>query len=90
MNAKKIHKNSLLGQRGINLIERRVLEMGFIWYPTGSVEAGIDGQGFTPLLVLAHLNVESLPLAHGTEDGVHPVNAAVLGQLLHTTSPNLG
>jgi len=43
MNAKKVHKNSLIGQQGINLIEKRVLEMGFIWYPTGSVEAGIDG-----------------------------------------------
>ena len=47
-------------------------------------------QGFTPLLVLAHLNVESLPLAHGTEDGVHPVSAAALGQPFYTAAPVLG
>lgn len=40
---KKIHKNSIIGQRGINLIERKVLEMGYVWYPSGGVEAGIDG-----------------------------------------------
>ncbi|MFL5659326.1 MAG: DUF4365 domain-containing protein, partial [Ktedonobacteraceae bacterium] len=43
VDAKKIHKNSIIGQQGINLIERRVLEMGFLWYPTGGLEAGIDG-----------------------------------------------
>jgi hypothetical protein len=47
-------------------------------------------QGFTPLFVLAHLNVESLPLARGTEDNVHPVNAAVLGRPSYIASPNLG
>lgn len=40
---KKIHKNSLLGQQGVNLIEKIVLGMGFLWYPTGAIEAGIDG-----------------------------------------------
>src|SRR5713226_2876267 len=43
MSAKKIHKNSLIGQQGIKLIEKRVLEMGFLWYPTGGIEAGIYG-----------------------------------------------
>ncbi len=43
MSRKKIHKNSLIGQQGINFIEKKVLEMGFVWYPTGGVEAGIDG-----------------------------------------------
>jgi hypothetical protein len=47
-------------------------------------------QGFTPPLVLAHLGVESLPLAHETEVGAHPVNAAVLERPLHTAFPNLG
>src|SRR5215472_17244988 len=41
--SKKIHRNSITGQRGINLIEKKVLEMGFVWYPSGGVEAGIDG-----------------------------------------------
>ncbi len=34
----------MIGSRGVNLIERRILEMGFLWYPSGGVEAGIDGR----------------------------------------------
>jgi uncharacterized protein DUF4365 len=42
--AKKITNENLLGQRGINLIEERVLSMGFVWHLTNqAVEAGIDG-----------------------------------------------
>ncbi len=40
---KKILQQSLTGQEGVNLIERRVLQMGFLWYPTGGLEVGIDG-----------------------------------------------
>ncbi len=40
---KKILNTALLGQKGINLIEKIVLDMGFLWTPTGSLEAGIDG-----------------------------------------------
>jgi Domain of unknown function (DUF4365) len=40
---KKILDSSLLGQLGVNLIERIVLNMGFLWTPTGQLEAGIDG-----------------------------------------------
>jgi len=40
---KKILNSSITGQIGINLIEKIVLEMGFLWYPTGGIEAGIDG-----------------------------------------------
>jgi hypothetical protein len=47
-------------------------------------------QGFTPPLFLAHLEVEYLGLAHGTKDGVRPVNATVLGQPWHTARPDLG
>lgn len=43
MSAKKVHSSSITGQEGINLVERVVLGMGFLWYPTGGVEAGIDG-----------------------------------------------
>jgi len=43
MSAKKIHGSSIIGQQGVNLIERVVLGMGFAWYPSGGVEAGIDG-----------------------------------------------
>jgi hypothetical protein len=40
---KQIQKSQITGQQGVNLIERIVLEMGFTWTPTGSLEAGIDG-----------------------------------------------
>jgi uncharacterized protein DUF4365 len=43
MAAKKIHANAIKGQQGINLIEAVVYDMGFVWYPTGQIEAGIDG-----------------------------------------------
>src|SRR3954453_5319562 len=42
--SKKITNNSILGQRGVNLLEQCVLAMGFVWHPTNqAVEAGIDG-----------------------------------------------
>jgi len=41
--SKKISQAGIIGQQGINIIEGIVLKMGFLWYPTGGVEAGIDG-----------------------------------------------
>ncbi|MGO9433753.1 MAG: DUF4365 domain-containing protein [Terracidiphilus sp.] len=41
---KKIGNSDMIGARGVNLIERRILEMGYLWYPSGGVEAGIDGR----------------------------------------------
>src|SRR5688572_24158684 len=43
MHPKKIASTTLLGERGVNLIAGLVMEMGLVWYPTGTVEAGIDG-----------------------------------------------
>ncbi len=40
---KKITAQAHLGQRGINLLEKRALDMGCLWHPTGQLEAGIDG-----------------------------------------------
>src|SRR5258708_8909844 len=40
---KKIGKSDVIGQQGMSLIEGIVLSMGFMFYPTGGVEAGIDG-----------------------------------------------
>lgn len=40
---KKISKNTIIGQQGINLIQTRVSDMGYIFYPTGGIEAGTDG-----------------------------------------------
>jgi hypothetical protein len=39
---KQISQNDVIGQQGINLIERLCLEMGLLWHPTG-LDAGIDG-----------------------------------------------
>jgi Domain of unknown function (DUF4365) len=38
---KQISQNDVIGQRGINLIERICLDMGLLWHPTG-LDAGID------------------------------------------------
>jgi hypothetical protein len=40
---KILSQQTLLGQQGINLIERRVQEMGYWWYPSTVAEVGIDG-----------------------------------------------
>ena len=39
---KKISESDIIGELGINLIQKLCLEMGFLWHPTG-LEAGIDG-----------------------------------------------
>lgn len=43
MRRKKILQSDITGERGVNLVQRIVLEMGFLWHPIGGVEAGIDG-----------------------------------------------
>lgn len=40
---KTIHRGGITGQEGVNLIERVVLRMGFLWNQAGGLEAGIDG-----------------------------------------------
>lgn len=40
---KKIGRSDVIGQRGMAHIEGIVLAMGYMFYPTGGVEAGIDG-----------------------------------------------
>ena len=40
---KTISAQGLSGQQGVNLIERRVLQMGSRWTPSGPNEIGIDG-----------------------------------------------
>jgi len=40
--AKKISQNDIVGELGINLVQKLCLEMGFLWHSTG-LEAGIDG-----------------------------------------------
>jgi hypothetical protein len=43
MAAKKVSDSVLCGEEGINFVQKRVLEMGFIWHQRGQVDAGIDG-----------------------------------------------
>ena len=39
---KRISQNDIVGELGVNLVQKLCLEMGFLWHPTG-LEAGIDG-----------------------------------------------
>lgn len=41
--AKKVTNRTILGDKGIALIHRWVLEMGFLWHPR-AMDAGIDGE----------------------------------------------
>jgi hypothetical protein len=40
---KSLSHQTFLGQQGVNLIERRVQDMGYWWYPSTVSEVGIDG-----------------------------------------------
>lgn len=41
---KRVHKNTIVGQQGVNLIATVLGEMGYLWTPTsGHSDAGIDG-----------------------------------------------
>jgi len=40
---KKFGKSDIIGAKGVALIQHIVLNMDFFFYPTGSVESGIDG-----------------------------------------------
>ena len=42
--AKKITPQSIIGQRGANLIEQIVLKMGYVWRATSIFDVGIDGE----------------------------------------------
>lgn len=44
MEGKKVSQQGIIGQLGANLIERVVLEMGYIWRPTPIFDVGIDGE----------------------------------------------
>ena len=41
---KKLSSQSLIGQQGVNLVERIVLEMKYAWRPTPVFDVGIDGE----------------------------------------------
>jgi hypothetical protein len=41
--AKKITERSLIGERGVALLRKRVLDMGYVWHDR-RVDAGIDGE----------------------------------------------
>lgn len=40
---KKLTETEILGQKGINFIEKHVLDMGYSWSPTIALDTGIDG-----------------------------------------------
>lgn len=41
---KKLSSQSLIGQQGVNVVERIVLEMNYAWRPTPGFDVGIDGE----------------------------------------------
>lgn len=41
--SKTLRETALIGQKGVALIEKIVLAMGWVWYPRGQLETGIDG-----------------------------------------------
>src|SRR6266851_5554608 len=41
--SKRIGRSDIIGEQGIAHIRRVVLDMGYMFYQTGGVEAGIDG-----------------------------------------------
>lgn len=43
MEAKKLGESDIIGQRGVNFVERVCLDMGFLWRPTPLFDTGIDG-----------------------------------------------
>lgn len=40
---KRIGRSDIIGEQGIAHIKRTVFDMGYVFYETGGVEAGIDG-----------------------------------------------
>jgi len=42
MSPKRIRQQSITGLRGMTLVQDILLEIGFVVYPTGDVEAGTD------------------------------------------------
>jgi hypothetical protein len=40
---KRIGRSDIIGEQGIAHIRRMVLDMGYVFYETGGIEAGIDG-----------------------------------------------
>jgi hypothetical protein len=40
---KRIGRSDIIGEQGIAHIRRVVLDMGYVFYETGGIEAGIDG-----------------------------------------------
>jgi len=41
--SKRLDQRSIVGQQGVNLIERVVLSIGWVWHRAGTLETGIDG-----------------------------------------------
>jgi len=79
---KKILKAALTGELGINLIQKIVLEMGCMWYPTGGTEAGIDGT----IEILDPITSEATPVSwnlsgsHAQEHIEHIAQAVIVGK----------
>ena len=76
---KKISRSDIIGDKGIALIHRLVLDMGFVWNPTG-LEAGIDGYieirdeatgEVTNCILQVQSKATAAPFAAETDTGFH-------------------
>jgi Domain of unknown function (DUF4365) len=97
---KKIGRSDIIGQRGMAHIESVVLSMGYMFYATGGVEAGIDGfielrdvetgEVGNLLLQLQGKATEKERLAGETETSFEfPVSDADIGYWTQGTAPVL-
>jgi hypothetical protein len=68
----------LLGQKSVNLIEKRVHDMGYWWYPSIVPEVGIDGHleirdsrtgRMTNLILQVQSKATERPWSRETKDG---------------------
>ncbi len=97
MKPKQIHKSTVLGQRGVNLVERVVLEMGHVWNPS-TIDAGIDGtielrgQGgmATNFVILVQVKTTDAPFPSESESSFRwPVDQRDLAYWLGGNAPVL-
>jgi hypothetical protein len=97
---KRIGRSDIIGQRGMAHIEGVVLSMGFMFYPTGGVEAGIDefvelrdeatGAVGNLLLQVQGKSTERLRLQAETEESFEfPCSESDINYWMHGTAPVL-
>ena len=74
---KKVTSQSFIGQQGVNLVEKIVQKMGYIWRPTPIFDVGIDGEieirepntnEMTNLIIKVQVKATKLPFQAETDN----------------------